>query len=153
MICLIQLCEIELFERWLYQMRGLTRATAEMERRDREISFYKPRWFPQTPPIIYSRLLIKGHRFGLLSLATKLVINQEKQKTLEIHQVLFQGGGPPPCPRCLWTQTFHSPKSYTDLHLIFTTTEGVENIRFNFQIRKLRIREKKELPNIMQLGI
>lgn len=34
-------------------------------------------WFPQNPPTFQSRLLIRGHRFGPLSLAPKLAINQE----------------------------------------------------------------------------
>lgn len=38
------------------------------------------------------------------------------------------------------------------LYLIFTTTKGVENTRFNHQIRKLRVREKKELTQHYTTG-
>ena len=72
--------------------------------RERLISLYKPRsWFPQTPPIIDSRPLIREHRSGLMPIAPKLMLHQEVELAAAADNGnspnAARGEGPPPGPR------------------------------------------------------
>lgn len=73
-------------------------------KRERLISLCKPRSrFPQTPPIIYSRPLIRGHRSGPMPIAPKLILHQEAELVAAADNgnspSAARGEGPPPGPR------------------------------------------------------
>lgn len=79
-------------------------------------------WLPQNTPILQSRLLIRGHRSGLLSPAPKLVINGKAEL-----RAAADTGHSASVTRVLSgceAQAFHSLKSYIPDVMKKTTENG-----------------------------